>query len=577
MSFCVNPSCPHPKNANNVQVCQGCGGSLRLNGRYQTLGLLGKGGFGATFAAADVGLPGTPICVVKQLRPQTDDPNVFRMAKELFEREAQTLGRVGVHPQVPRLLDYFEDEQQFYLVQEYVKGHNLHQEIKKNGTFTEGSVKQFLTELLPILDYIHSQKVIHRDIKPANLIRRQTDQKLVLIDFGSVKNQIDSVLASNTSAQTALTAFAVGTAGFAPPEQMAMRPVYASDIYATGVTCIYLLTGKTPKEIDCNHQTGEMDWEHHVTVSKKFAEVIRKMLELSVKHRYKNAQQVLEALNMIPYEEEMMQGMISTSFGSQASATTTGFGPTTSNEPKTGITQVRRNYDDDNLSTGLNTNINRGGPASTRFNTGIQTRGKANFDNSSSQTRLRGASPPAAGVSGVGPAAGSIDYNMATKKRSPRRDHQGGDTTVNRGEVKSWNSKTVLGEYEKGKRDFADQDLSGVILTKCFIPGINCYQANLSNANLQQAELTRADFGKAQLHNVVLKDANLSDAYFGYADLEGADLRGANLHGANFKYANVRGANFCGSDLSSAMISAEQLKLAKTNWRTVMPATKRRR
>jgi len=578
MSFCVNPSCPHPKNPNNVQVCQGCGGSLRLNGRYQTLGLLGKGGFGATFAAADVGLPGTPICVVKQLRPQTDDPNVFRMAKELFEREAQTLGRVGNHPQVPRLLDYFEDAQQFYLVQEYVKGHNLHQEIKKNGTFTEGSVKQFLTELMPILDYIHSQKVIHRDIKPANLIRRQTDQKLVLIDFGAVKNQIDSVLASSTSAQTALTAFAVGTAGFAPPEQMAMRPVYASDIYATGVTCLYLLTGKTPKEIECNHQTGEMDWQAHVTVSKRFADVIRKMLELSVKHRYKNAQQVLEALNMIPYEQEMMQGMISTSFGSPSNPPTTGIGPSTGSNLQTGVTQARRNYDNDSPSTGLNTNISRRAPASTQFNTGIQTRAKANFDDPPSQTRLRGAGSPAAGGGGVGPVVGgSIDYNMATKKRTPRRDHQGGDTTINRGETKSWNSKSLLGEYEKGKRDFADQDLSGVVLAKCFIPGINCYQANLTNANLQEAELTRADFGKAQLHNAVLKDANLSDAYFGYANLEGTDLRGANLHGANFKYANVRGANFCGSDLSSAMISSEQLKLAKTNWRTVMPANKRRR
>ncbi|MGL5033975.1 MAG: 4-Cys prefix domain-containing protein, partial [Microcystaceae cyanobacterium] len=102
MSFCVNPSCPHPKNPNNVQTCQGCGGNLRLNGRYQTLGLLGKGGFGATFAAADVALPGTPICVVKQLRPATDDPSVFKMAKQLFEREAQTLGKVGVHPQIPQ-------------------------------------------------------------------------------------------------------------------------------------------------------------------------------------------------------------------------------------------------------------------------------------------------------------------------------------------------------------------------------------------------------------------------------------------------------------------------------------------
>ncbi|MEB3227643.1 MAG: serine/threonine-protein kinase [Synechocystis sp.] len=592
MSFCVNPSCPHPKNPNNVQICQGCGGNLRLNGRYQTLGLLGKGGFGATFAAADVGLPGTPICVVKQLRPQADDPNVFRMAKELFEREAQTLGRVGNHPQVPRLLDYFEDSQQFYLVQEYVKGHNLHQEVKKNGTFTEGSVKQFLTEILPILDYIHSQKVIHRDIKPANLIRRQTDQQLVLIDFGAVKNQIDSVLASNTSAQTALTAFAVGTAGFAPPEQMAMRPVYASDIYATGVTCIYLLTGKTPKEIDCNHQTGEMDWENHVTVSKKFAEVIRKMLELSVKHRYKNAQQVLEALNMLPYEEEMMQGMISTAFAPPSNSPTTGIQSSSSrdNTPQTGISASRRNYGsgnpstnlNTNISTNLNTNVGRRGPSSTRFNTGIQTRANQNVDNPPPQTRLRGASPPAAGGgmggSMVGPGAGgSIDYNMATKKRLPRRDRQEGDTTVNRGEKKSWNSKTFLGEYEKGKRDFADQDLSGLVLTKCFIPGINCYQANLANANLQQAELNRADFGKAQLQSTVFKDANLSDAYFGYANLEGADLRGANLSGANFKYANVRGANFCGSDLSSAMISEDQLKLAKTNWRTTMPAKKRRR
>ena len=245
----------------------------------------------------------------------TDDLNVFRMAKELFEREAQTLGKVGNHPQVPRLLDYFEEDKQFYLVQEYVKGHNLHQEVKKNGAFSEGSVKNFLSELLPILDYIHSQRVIHRDIKPANLIRRQTDQKLVLIDFGAVKNQIDSVLASNTSAQTALTAFAVGTAGFAPPEQMAMRPVYASDIYyAVGVTRIYLLTAKTPKDIECNHQTGEMDWERYVTVAPRFAEVLRKMLELSVRHRYKNAKQVLDTLEMMPYDDEMMSGMISTVF-----------------------------------------------------------------------------------------------------------------------------------------------------------------------------------------------------------------------------------------------------------------------
>jgi serine/threonine protein kinase, bacterial len=97
------------------------------------------------------------------------------MAKQLFEREAQTLGKVGVHPQIPTLLGYFEENQEFYLVQEYVKGNNLHQEVKKNGPFSEEGVKQLLSELLPILTYIHSEKVIHRDIKPANLIRSQTD------------------------------------------------------------------------------------------------------------------------------------------------------------------------------------------------------------------------------------------------------------------------------------------------------------------------------------------------------------------------------------------------------------------
>ncbi|AIE74390.1 MULTISPECIES: serine/threonine-protein kinase [unclassified Synechocystis] len=572
MSFCVNPNCPHPKNPNNIQVCQACGSSLRLNGRYQTLGLLGKGGFGATFAAADVGLPGTPICVVKQLRPQTDDPNVFRMAKELFEREAQTLGRVGNHPQVPRLLDYFEDDQQFYLVQEYVKGHNLHQEVKKNGTFTEGSVKQFLTEILPILDYIHSQKVIHRDIKPANLIRRQTDQKLVLIDFGAVKNQIDSVLASNTSAQTALTAFAVGTAGFAPPEQMAMRPVYASDIYATGVTCLYLLTGKTPKEIDCNSQTGEMDWEKHVTVSSKFAEIIRKMLELSVRHRYKSAQQVLDALEMLPYEDGMMQGMVSTPF-----TTLTGAG----NEPVTGIRTGNNSPSDyGEPSTRLNTSVNPKDPSSTSLNTGIKTRTakppnaprERIKDVDSPTTRVRPASNPG----GAAGAPGSIDYNMASQRRLSRREEDK-PAIANQQEIKRWNSKNFLAEYAQGKRDFADQNLVGIILAKAFVPGINCYQANLTNANFEQAELTRADFGKARLKNAILKDANLSDAYFGYADLRGADLRGANLSGVNFKYANLQGANFSGADLGSAKVSPEQLKLAKTNWRTVMPGSGRRR
>jgi serine/threonine-protein kinase len=197
---------------------------------------LGQGGFGATFLAKDISLPGQPSCVVKQLRPSSLSPRVLEMARELFKREAKTLGQLGDHPQVPRLLDYFETEQQFYLVQEYVKGSTLKQEVKQSGRFNESDVKNFLLEILPVVQYIHSQGVIHRDIKPANIIRRVQDSHLVLIDFGAVKDQVSQTILSDppTHDCSANTKFSVGTFSFAPPEQMAMRPIFASDIYARG-------------------------------------------------------------------------------------------------------------------------------------------------------------------------------------------------------------------------------------------------------------------------------------------------------------------------------------------------------
>ena len=160
-----------------------------------------------------------------------------------------------------------------------------------------------------MLQYIHGQQVIHRDIKPANLIRRLEDCKLVLIDFGAVKNQVDQLAMSESSEQTALTAYAIGTPGFAPPEQMSMRPVYASDIYAVGVTCIYLLTGKSPKDLDHNPSTCELLWQHLVQVSDHIADVLKKMLEVSVRHRYQSANEVLRALDLEPYLDSLAKGM----------------------------------------------------------------------------------------------------------------------------------------------------------------------------------------------------------------------------------------------------------------------------
>mgnify|MGYP002777016423 CR=1 FL=1 len=531
MSYCVNPSCSQPKNPDQALVCQACGSTLLLRDRYQILGILGKGGFGATFATQDLSLPGKPICVVKQLRPSTDDPNVFRMAKELFEREAETLGKVGNHPQVPRLLDYFESQQQFYLVQEYIKGHNLHQEVKKRGPFSEAGVQQFLSELLPIVSYIHQQKVIHRDIKPANLIRRQTDRKLVLIDFGAVKNQVNSVIASHTSAQTAFTAFAVGTQGFAPPEQMAMRPVYASDIYALGITCIYLLTARSPKDLEVDQNTGELLWENWVQVSPAFAKVLKTMLEVSVRHRYKSAEEVLQALDLSAYSDSLAQSMITMPLSEDKQS-------------------------DETFSSNLQSQF------STAFST--KTTGKT--------SPLRGVN--VSPTYQAHPLNGGMAFQNIQQSHNPKNKVRATEITLIKKKGKL-DARAIVEGYERGQRDFAQEELNALNLQRARLPGINFYQSKLTGSNLQDADLSHADLGRANLSQAILKNTNLSQAYLSYADLDRADLRGADLTGAHLKYANLKGANLCGANLCDAQVTPEQLALAKTNWLTVMPTGKR--
>lgn len=521
MTYCLNPDCPQPKNSPTALICDSCGSKLLLHDRYQILGILGKGGFGETFLSSDLSLPDKPTCVVKQLRPPTNEPKVFRMTKQLFDREAETLAKLGSHPHIPQLLDYFEDNQQFYLVQEYVKGHNLHQEVKKRGPFSEAGVKQFLSELLPILQYIHQKKVIHRDIKPANLIRRQTDRKLVLIDFGSVKNQVNTFIA-NSNSQNAFTSFAVGTQGFAPPEQMALRPVYASDIYAVGATCLYLLTGKSPKAITVDADTGELLWEKLVKVSPQFAKVLKTMLEVSVRHRYKSAQEVMDALDMAAYADSLAQSLITA--------------PVVTSPP----------------------------------------------------------SPQDSGSIASSPVSSSLKSKFRPKNRNPKANMLGGQMALQmananvlvRGRARSsiqltllkkkplLDEKAILDAYNKGRRNFGQEELPNLNLPKTKLLGVNFCQSKLTRTNLQGADLSNADLGRANLSQAILKNTNLNKAYLGYADLEGADLRGANLTQAYLRYANLKGANLCGANLSDAQVTQEQISLAKTNWSTVMPSGK---
>ena len=267
-----------------------------LVGRYQIISNLGGGGFGETFVAYDTHLPGSPQCVVKKLKPQANDPTTLQTARRLFDTEAQVLYKLGIHERIPQLLAYFEENQEFYLVQEYIYGHDLDEEIKPGEPISQEQVISLLQEILEILEFVHQQKVIHRDINPRNILRNDKDGKLVLIDFGAVK-QITTQLVSPAN-QTQITV-AIGTPGYIPGEQAQGEPKYSSDIYALGIMSITALTGLSPDELEKDDDTNEIIWQKHAEVSQELAEILDKMVRYDFRVRYASATQAKEALNNI--------------------------------------------------------------------------------------------------------------------------------------------------------------------------------------------------------------------------------------------------------------------------------------
>lgn len=273
--------------------------------RYQVLRQLGQGGFGVTYLAQDMKLPGQPHCVIKQLCPKTSNTISLERAKVRFRREARALASLGSHSQIPQLLDYFTTCGEFYLVQDYIQGQTLSQMVRQNGRQTEAQVKYFLHQILPVVRFIHRNRTIHRDIKPPNIIKSSLDNRLVLIDFGAVREFLADINDAH-SYQAPASQF-VGTPGFAPPEQLALRPCYGSDIYALGMTCLFLLTARVPMEFDHNPRTGEVLWQHTVTVSPHFGGVLAKMLLPDPGDRYSSVEVLQRDLALEPHLETLSQ------------------------------------------------------------------------------------------------------------------------------------------------------------------------------------------------------------------------------------------------------------------------------
>lgn len=311
MSYCFNPNCYNPQNSSDAKFCQNCGSKLLLSSVseltesvvYRGIQLIGQGGFGRTFLVVNESQPLTPYCVIKQFFPQGSNA---RKATELFEQEAKQLKILGQHPQIPTELGYFEQDSYQYLVQEFIEGKNLAQELQENGEFTEKKIRFILKDLLEILQFVHDNKVIHRDIKPENIIRRFNTKKpignLVLVDFGAAKLVTGGMLPK--------TGTMIGSAAYTAPEQLMGKAVFSSDLYSLGVTCIHLLTNVPPFDL-FDSAEGTWVWRDYLKtpVSDELGYILDKMLQGATRHRYNSAAAILKQINPKPDYVPAMPGL----------------------------------------------------------------------------------------------------------------------------------------------------------------------------------------------------------------------------------------------------------------------------
>jgi serine/threonine protein kinase len=305
--YCTHPSCPKPQNifpslddpetlrTVKQQFCMSCGMPLILEGRYLTTKILGEGGFGTAYLGRDRLTPRMRQCAIKQFKPaMVMTPQQLTMARDLFHREAEILEQLGSeHSQIPNLFAFFDlpapnantgvDDRFFYLVQEFVEGENLEQEMLRRGRFNEADIIEIITEMLNILEFIHSHNVIHRDIKPSNIMRH-INGRLYLLDFGAIKN-----IAKPGST-------IIYSQGYAPPEQLRGQQVFfASDLYALAATCVVLLTNESHENL-FDTVRDRWQWENYAQVSAHTTAVLNKMLQNAPFDRFQSVAETREAL-----------------------------------------------------------------------------------------------------------------------------------------------------------------------------------------------------------------------------------------------------------------------------------------
>jgi serine/threonine-protein kinase len=282
--------CDHSGNHPNNIFCVRCGKPLvsheQFVGSYQILRTLGRGGMGTTYLVWNQTKDerGAPLLLV--LKEMNADMAQIAKARELFEREARVLKSLN-HPGIPKYYDFFVENSQKYLVMELIHGQNLEQMVYAKGPFPAKEAIKLMIQVCEVLDYLHSltPPLIHRDVKPANLMMRFLDGRLMLLDFGAVKEV-------GTSLDTR-----IGVEGYTAPEQYRGKPCPQSDLYAIGATLIFLISGKAPMQYYVYKGSRyEFDTESISEINPQLRAIISKACEPNMRDRYQTALELAQAL-----------------------------------------------------------------------------------------------------------------------------------------------------------------------------------------------------------------------------------------------------------------------------------------
>lgn len=501
----------------------------KLNNRYQIIRSLGSGGFGETFLAEDAYMPSGKLCVIKQLKPISNNPETYQLIQVRFQREAAILEKLSeLNCQIPRLYAYFSESGKFFLVEEWVDGKTIAEVVQQVGPLREGAVIQILKSLLQILEQIHNQGIIHRDIKPENIILRQLDCQPVLLDFGAVKETMEL----QVHAKSSVRSIAIGTPGFISLEQAAGYPVFATDLYQLGLTTIYMLTGKMPQQLDMNLMTGEFRWRSHASyLSEALAAVIDRSIQPHPGDRFANARQMLAALNTSSSHtvEPARQSTTTLKNREITSDCPTVVSPIT---PKESSPVPHLNWHRCYKNAMIATFI-LGLPVVLLFNL--------------TKLELSKLSKPL-------PQSGSksLDNSLDTIQQENLRQLLATKKC----------RRCNLSKVNLSNANLSNADLSGANLNGTVLSSANLFQAKMQGSNLEKAKLNRANLYGTKLNRADLEGADLSDTNFSRANLSNANLGNTNLVNANLSMARLSSANLTGANLSNANLQNASLRKA---------------